>query len=274
MSYQMYFGFKSEPFSNDIPAKNLLKLPCMSAVKERVEYTMQRGGVMVVTGDVGSGKSTSLRWAQSFFHPSQYLLANIIATGGSIIEFYKQLCWSLDIDIRSSSRALSLKCFKQAIKEIVTTKKQKILLIVDEAHLLRPEVFAEVHTLTQFENDSKNYLSVIFAGQTNLLDKLTYRSSLPLASRVIAKTHITSINKDQMTEYIIHHLSVAGVKKMLFEDQAVLAIHQGSGGILRLANSLAYGGLTAAAIEKNDSVTAEHIRIASTELIQNRSAYA
>lgn len=264
---KIYFDFQSDPFSNDIAPKYLLKLPSMSAVKERLDYTISLGGIMVVTGEVGSGKSTSLRWAQSHLHPSQFLIVDIVSMGGSPNEFYKQLCWGLHVEMYSNSRTFLVRNFKKAVREIVSAKKQKIVFIIDEAHLLRSDTFGEIHTLTQFEQDSKNLISIIFAGQTSLLDKLTYRSSQPIASRVMAKTHITAINHDQMYEYLEHHLTICGVKKMLFSVSAVTAIHQGSAGILRKANALARGSLIAAAIEKQNEVSSEHVRIASTELM-------
>ncbi len=265
-SYNAYFGFKTEPFSSEISSKNLLKLPSMVSVKERFDYVMN-GGVFIITGEVGSGKSTSLRWSQGQYHPSQYLFLNITATGGSLIEFYKQLCWELDVEAKTGSRVGILKAFKSTIREITSTKKQKIIIIIDEAHLLRVDIFAELHTITQFDNDSKNLFSLVLAGQPNLLEKLTYRSSAPIASRVISRTHLSHLNQEQMAVYLEHHLTVAGVKKQLFSDQAITAIYQGSAGILRKSNLLARGGLVAAAMEKEQVVTAEHIRIASTELL-------
>ncbi len=265
-SYNAYFGFKTEPFSSEIASKNLLKLPSMVSVKERFDYVMS-GGVFIITGEVGSGKSTSLRWSQGQYHPSQYLFLNITATGGSLIEFYRQLCWELDVEIKTGSRAGILKVFKSTIREIAITKKQKIIIVVDEAHLLRLEVFNELHTITQFDNDSKNLFSLVLAGQPNLLEKLTYRNSAPIASRVVARTHLTHLNQEQIAIYLEHHLAVVGVKKQLFSDQAITAIYQGSAGILRKSNLLARGGLVAAAMEKEQVVSTEHIRLASTELL-------
>ena len=215
----VFFGFKNEPFSNEIHSKNLLKLPSMVSVKERFDYVMN-GGVLLITGEVGSGKSTSLRWSVENYHPSQYLFINITASGGSLIEFYRQLCWGLDLNMKTgaSSRASMLKIFKSTIKDIAVTKKQKIIIVIDEAHLLRTEIFAELHTITQFENDSKNYFSLVLAGQPNLQEKLTYRSSAPLASRVIARTHLGQLNQEQIQVYLEHHLNVAGVKKQLFSE--------------------------------------------------------
>ena len=265
-SYCAYYGLKGEPFSLEIGAKNLLKLPSMVSVKERFDYVMN-GGVLVITGEVGTGKSTSLRWSQSQYHPSQYLFLNITATGGSLVEFYRQMCWELGLEMRSGSRAGVLRLFKATVREVAMTKKQKIIIVVDEAHLLRIEVFTELHTAGQFDNDSKNLFSLVLAGQPNLLEKLTCRSSAPLASRVVSRTHLNNLNQEQTRVYLEHHLGVCGVKKQLFSDQAITAIYQGSGGVLRKSNSLARGGLMAAAMEKEQVVSAEHIRIAATELL-------
>ena len=70
-----------------------------------------------------------------------------------------------------------------------------------------------------------------------------------------------------MAAYIKHHLQIAGIKEQLFSEEAVLAIHQGSGGLLRRANFLAKGALIAAAAEQCKVVSAEHVRMASTEII-------
>ncbi|RKZ99763.1 MAG: AAA family ATPase [Gammaproteobacteria bacterium] len=265
--YREYFGFKKDPFSNDIPTKSLLHFPAMEGVKERIDYALKIGAAMVLTGDVGSGKSTSLRWSLSHYHPSEVLILNIIASTGSLAELYKQLCWALDLEIRGTSLTSLTKIVKATIKDIASSKKQKILLAIDESHLLRADIFMEIHTLTQFENDSKNLLAIVFTGQSNLLDKLMYRSSAPMASRVVAKTHLNTITRDQMEEYLSHHVRYAGVKKNLFTESAITAIQQGSGGVLRKANNLAKGALIASSREKENQATAEHVRIASTELI-------
>jgi type II secretory pathway predicted ATPase ExeA len=142
-----------------------------------------------------------------------------------------------------------------------------MLLVVDEAGLLRPDVFTEMHVLTQFEQDSKHHLPIILAGQRTVMDKISYRGSAPLASRVIARQHLTAITREQMEEYLNYHLKVAGCKNRLFEADAITAIQQGSGGLLRKANDLARGALIAATAENKEMLTSEHVRIASSELI-------
>ena len=244
-----------------------MRLPSMVGVKERMDYCLELGGVLVITGEVGSGKSTSLRWSINQYHPSEVVTIKVIAGSGTISELYRQISWGFDLLPATMSRSRLQKDIRNAIYDIVTSRKQKILLVVDEANLLKIDVFAEIHTLSQFDHDSRHYLSMVLCGQTNLLDKLAFRSSEPLASRVIARTHLDTLRREQIVEYLNHHLKIAGVKKNLYHESAVNAIHQGSGGILRKTNSLARGGLIAAAIENEPLVMAEHIRIAASELI-------
>ena len=131
---------------------------------------------------------------------------------------------------------------------------------------MRLEVFAELHTICQFEKDSKPYLPMVLAGQNNLIDKLTYRSSQPLASRIVARSHLQGTTLDGMGTYLKHHLAIAGVRHNLFRQTALTAIHQGSGGLFRKANHLARGALIAAAAEKQEMVDAEHVQLAATEV--------
>ena len=87
--------------------------------------------------------------------------------------------------------------------------------------------------------DSKPFLPLVLAGQSNLYDSLMYPGAMPLASRVVAKSHFAGIDREEMKAYLLHHLNIAGITTMLFDDTAVTAIHQGSGGIYRKANNLA-----------------------------------
>jgi type II secretory pathway predicted ATPase ExeA len=93
-----------------------------------------------------------------------------------------------------------------------------------------------------------------------------YRSSQPLAFRIVARSHLEGVNREDMEQYLKHHLSIVGVKKNLFDPSVVTAIHQGSGGLVRKANHLARVAFIAAAKAQSIAVTAEYVRLASTEV--------
>jgi general secretion pathway protein A len=128
-------------------------------------------------------------------------------------------------------------------------------------------VFTQLHTLAQFEFDSKPVMPMILCGQDFLLDHLMANSVRPLASRVLGKNHLESIRKEVMEDYLNHHITLSGGTKKIFSDEAIFAIHQGSGGLLRKANSLAKTALLACAGDGGQTVSAEHVRIASTEIL-------
>ena len=266
-AYRTFFGLSREPFPSELKVEEILKTDAVLAVADRVDYAIRLGAMALITGEVGSGKSTALRFATSHLHPSEYRLVWVTAGGGSILELYRQIAWELEIETPSYGRASLTRVIRKSILDLVLGKKQKVVLLIDEASLLRLEVFAELHTVTQFEGDSKPLLPLLLAGQNNLLDKLYWRTSLPLSSRVIARSHLEGVDRQGMEDYLNHHLRLAGLTHSVFSEQAITAIHQGSGGLFRKANHLARGALVAATVEKCQQVSAEHVRLASTELI-------
>jgi general secretion pathway protein A len=264
-NFKNFFAFRKEPFVQDIRVSDLYPLPGLNALVERFLYAVNLGAVSVITGEVGSGKSTSLRLSTSKLHPSGYRIIAVTAHTGSVMEFIRQISIALDMDCRSPSRALLTRTIRTMITEIAS-RKQVPVLVIDEAHLMRIEVLAQIHTLMQFEFDSQALMPVIMSGQNSLIDKLMYHTSRPLASRVVGRSHLEGLKLKDMQGYLKHHLEIAGIKEQLFSDEATVAIHQGSGGLLRKANNLARGALMAAAHQSSLVASAEHVRIASTEI--------
>ena len=264
-SYRSFFGMTKEAFDTDLSLKDILETQDIVSIRQSFDYTLRLGAVGLITGEVGSGKSTALRYVLSKLHPSEYKTIWITACSGSILEFYRLMISELQMG-ETGCKAVMIRSIRKSIREIVLEKKMKAVLVVDEASLIRLEVFAELHTITQFEQDSKPWLPIILAGRSSLIDKLMYQTSRPLASRIVSRSHMEPLSRKEMEEYLLHHLSITGIRKNLFEDTAITAVHQGSGGILRTANHLARGALVAAAKDKSMSVTADHVRLASTEI--------
>lgn len=264
--YKLFFGFEKDAFRADIKADEILQTPELTGARSRFDYATDLGAVYLITGEIGAGKSTAIRYLLTRLHPSGYKVIYVTATTGSILELYRLIQNELGLTPSGMSRAAMTSQIKREVLDLVNGKKMNAALVVDEASLLRLEVFAELHTLCQFEMDSKPYLPLILAGQSNLVDKLAYPGSLPLASRIVAKSHFVGADREQMQTYLHHHLSIAGVKTMVFDDTAVTAIHQGSAGIYRKANNLARGALIAAAMSQQKMVNAEHVRIAASEI--------
>jgi len=260
------YGFSHEPFAQDIPLKDLYPLPGLESFQQRFAYAVAHNLTTVITGEVGSGKSTSLRAAAATLHPTQFRLLPLIATTGSLLELLRQICFLLGDPPASNSAAKMLALIRGLLTEIAS-RKQIPLLIIDEAHMIRLDVFAQLHTLTQLDYDAHTLMPMVLSGQTSLIDKLLFHTSRPFASRVVGRSHMEALQRDHMVAYLAHHIAIVGGSPDLFAQDAVTAIHQSSGGLLRRAGNLARGALLAAAEEKCPTVTSEHVRLAATEIL-------
>jgi type II secretory pathway predicted ATPase ExeA len=263
-NYKPYFGFTKTPFQRNIAVKNLLQTDQMLEVASRIKYAVELGGMAIVTGEVGTGKSTALRYAIKEFHPSEYVILYIVATTGSAIEIYKQICVELKLDLTSQSKSFLIKQIKSTILEF-WARKQKPILIIDEASLLRIDIFSELHTITQFDLDSTANLPIILAGQNSLIDALQYQSSRAFASRIVARSKLEALKLSETEGYLLHHLKLVGNDHNLFTEAAITAIHKLSFGMLRKINNIARGSLIAAAMKQSQLVEAEHVQIAASE---------
>ncbi|CAO0820997.1 AAA family ATPase [Desulfarculales bacterium] len=230
-NYRTFFALTREPFSSDLAPKKIMETAEVLGVAKHFEYAIRLGALALVTGDVGSGKSTALRWVASRLPPPP---SGVIRSSGSppyralSWTSYRQICVELEVNTASFSRSVLTKLIrKQALKIAQDRNKKKPALIIDEASLLRLQVMAELHTITPFQGNSKPILPIILASQNNLADLLIYRTSLPLASRVVASSHLAGASLQDMQAYLLRHLKVAGVKQKLFPDPAVTAMQQG-----------------------------------------------
>lgn len=214
---------------------------------------------------MGSGKSTSLRYVASKCHGNEYELIFLVGGDFSLVELYRQILLNFGVNFMSYQISVMISKIRDVLLEIAS-RKVIPLLIIDEAHLLKRSVFTQLHTLAQFEFDSKPVMPMILCGQDQLLDHLMVNSVRPLASRVLGRSHLEAIKKEVMEEYLNHHIELAGGTRKIFSEEAVFAIHQGAGGLLRKANSLAKTAMVACSMEGATSVSAEHVRVASTEV--------
>lgn len=259
------FGLSAEPFPQDIPVDKLFPLPGLKAFLERFDYAVHIGAVSVITGEVGAGKSTSLRAAAARLHPSQYTVIPVIASSGSALEFLRQISLELGAPPASNSISRLMKTIRELLSN-VTAKKQHPIIIIDEAHLMRLELFSQLHAFMQLPYDKTSLVPLILSGQNSLIDRLLYHTSRPFSSRIVGRSLLHGLNLDDMRQYVYHHLAIAGGSENVFGDDAIAAIHQASAGLLRRANHLARGAMLAAATERAPVVSAEHVRIASTEI--------
>ena len=129
MHEQHYFGFTQEPFAPDLKVEELYQTPALLAATERLLYAARLGAVSLVTGEVGSGKSTCLRYAMSKLHPSQYKVISVIASTGSMIEMLRQICIGLDVSHTINSLSKLAKIIRDLVLETAQRREVPVLVI-------------------------------------------------------------------------------------------------------------------------------------------------
>jgi len=118
------------------------------------------------------------------------------------------------------------------------------LLIVDEAHLIPGKAtFEEIRLLTNFQLDDRNLIAVVLVGQPELRERLRHRAYRALTQRIGAQFHLTPLTAEGTLAYLRHRLTVAGASRFLFDEQAVLLLHEASAGLPRVLNQLATDSL-------------------------------
>ena len=134
------------------------------------------------------------------------------------------------------------------------------VLLVDEAHRLSNDILSEIRLLTNFEIDSVHGLSVLLCGQESLLMKLGLSSLEALSNSIGISVELESLKKEETGSYIEKRMNDCGAAVPVFTKQALCLIHEASGGILRVINTIATGALIKAFIGKNVQVEAEHVQ--------------
>jgi len=260
-----FFGLKTNPFTKEIDSKNVFVSSAFKELSSRLDYMKKNRGLMLLTGEPGTGKTLAVRTFTEGLNNNLYFVIYVPLTTISQIEFYRQ--FNLKLTGEPLHRKVALfNSIQRSVKDLVQNQKKVPVIIVDEAHLLKTENFYEIQIILNFDMDSTNPVIFILAGQPHLRDKILQPVHLSLNQRFSLKYHITPLDKQETKDYIKHRLSICGSKKEVFSDSAVEAIFQNTGGIPRIIDNLATKSLTLAAIGRKNTITEEEIFAASKEL--------
>lgn len=262
--YDAYFGFHRRPFGREVPTEQLFAAPGLDELHTRLRYLVETQGIGLVTGEPGSGKSTALRKLRDGLHPDQVRTLYVHDTSVGVIDFCRQVALELGLH-PPYSRALLFRAIQHEILRLARERHVSVLLIVDEAHALCPEVLALVPVLTSFDCDSTGRLAVLFAGQTGLRQKLRLAHLEGLAQRVTVRYNLTGLDRDTTRAYIEHRLRIAGADRPLFSEPAFEAVFNASHGLMRCIDTLAHHALAAAAAGKARIIDDEHVARAAEE---------
>ncbi len=260
------FKLKELPFRLSPDPQFLFLSRAHARAKAYMESTIWfADGFVVVTGEIGSGKTTLI---ESFLRQldSDVVVAQINQTQVTAVEFLQSVLVQFGFSPFKMKKAELIATVNQFLIEQYAAGR-KVLLIVDEAQNLSLKVLEEIRLLSGIESTKEKVLRIILAGQPELNQKLDMPELVQLTQRVRLRFHLGALARDDLGAYIQHRLEVAGANgRQIFAEDTFPEIARYSGGVPRLVNTLCDTAMMAAFNEDRDHVTLKDIAAAVEEL--------
>lgn len=243
--YENYYGFQERPFSI-VPNPDYLYLsPIHQNALTYLEYgLMEDIGFILLTGDVGTGKTTLIRYVINQFC-SDMDVAVIFNTNVSADQLISLILRSYGLSSETNDKVNALDILYNYLIEKYS-ENRRALIIIDEAQNLSHESMEEVRMLSNLQSDDHVLLQIMLVGQPELKAKLRHQSFISITQRIAVKFHLSPLTRKEVGRYIAFRLEKAGGKSDLFDTEAVDMICRESGGIPRSINlicdsALVYG---------------------------------
>lgn len=235
--YTHFFGLKEKPFEITADPRFLyLSESHKEALAHLIYAVQEKKGFVVITGEVGTGKTILVQTLLSRMDGSTRTAFLFNPKLDSSNEFLQSICEDLEINVERRTKGDCLAHLNNFLMDCYT-KNVKVVLIIDEAHTLSPQLLEEVRLLTNLETPDSKLLQVVLLGQPELgitLDQPQFRN---LKQRISVRYRLQPLNPKEVKEYIKRRLRVAGAKNTyLFTPDALKRIYQYSKGIPRLIN--------------------------------------
>jgi type II secretory pathway predicted ATPase ExeA len=253
-----WFGLKNFPFDKNLKTQETLDTESLKECTARLDYIKRRGGILLLTGDPGVGKTLALRryvdsLNENLFKPYYTPLSTL--SRADLLYHVNRL---LGLPPRLSKSAVYGQ-IQKALLESKESSGKTVFLIIDEAHLLQTGPLEELRLLTNFKMDSYDPFILVLSGQSDLRRTLEFAVLEPLNQRIAIRYHMPGLSSQETKLYVTHHLKLAGAKEPLLDEPALEAVHQVSFGIPRKIGTLVEQALTFAMFDHKRTVTAEMV---------------
>lgn len=242
------FGLKRMPFDKSIKVHDLYSSYDAGEITARLEYVKQFRGILLLTGEPGSGKTAMLRKFAHNLNPASYEHCYTPHATISRTELYRQINSLLKLPPLGSKSGLFAQV-QAGLWDLYKNQGKVPCLILDECHLMDDNTLQELVLMTNFEMDSQTPLILILSGLYDLSERLKRRRHESLNQRVSLRYHMGGMDLADTKKFIIHHLKIAGRSDPLFEDSAYEVITKLAMGLPRKVGNLCISSMTLASIK-------------------------
>lgn len=240
--YEEFYGLTQRPFTRTPDPKFLFLSRSHEEALARLQYAVEERDLILLTGEVGSGKTTLTRALMDSLG-EKYRVIVIINPQLTPVQFLRTVAKRFDIEVPYNYKDNLLDAIYEKVYKDYESGITPVI-IIDEAQLIpNKNTFEEIRLLTNFQLDYTNLLSLILVGQTELRKRLNHKTYLPLRQRIGLFYHLGPLAEHEIKDYMEHRLKVSGIDGPLFTDDALNRLYHFSGGIPRVINSLATSAL-------------------------------
>lgn len=235
--FESFYGLSHTPFSRDIPTDQLYPSLMLEETLGRLEYAAQRQLFTVVTGDCGTGKTTTIRKFSEKLNPANFKILYLSDSKLTPRHFYKGMLEQLGCEAKFY-RGDAKRQLHREIELMRGIHHLHPVVVVDESHLLDREMLEEVRFLLNFKMDAQSPMALILVGQSELWDRLQLQAYAAIRQRIDLQCKLPHFDRAQVTEYMNRHLAYAGANHDIFSDGAIDEIYRFSTGAARLINKV------------------------------------
>lgn len=235
--YETYFGLSGKPFALSPDARFFYPSKAHTRAMSYLEYGVQSGeGFIVVSGDVGAGKTTVVQGLLNSLSGKPIVAAQIVSTQLQGFEVLQSVAAAFGVPYVNASKAQLIEELTRFLSSVMASGR-RALLVVDEAQNLGKSALEELRMLSNLQSGSKPLLQSFLVGQPELKDILRSADMLQLQQRVIAAYHLGPLDAEDTKNYIEHRLRVVGWQgRPAITDEAYEEIHRQTGGVPRRIN--------------------------------------
>src|SRR5947209_3445691 len=272
--YEAFSGFTEKPFNLTRDPKFLYLSQRHTEAFAHLEFgRKEKGGFILVTGEVGTGKTTL----------ASYFLSRLDARTATAFVLYPaltgaELLRSILEDLHVPATGASLKDHVDALHRFLLRARAEgrdVVLLIDEAQDLAPEVLEQVRHISNLETDTEKLIQIVLMGQSELQEVLARHELRQLAQRVTARYHLSALSRQETEDYIRHRLRVGGGEgKASFSGDALNVVHRVSEGIPRVINLVCDRALLAGYVAGSREIDASMVRRAASEVLAARPSRA